>query len=245
MKGVVKTVLDLPIAFPELVPGLCLLLLFGSTFVGTLFNALGLQFVFTKQGTVVAQFFTALPYASRILKSTFDYIDPKLEFVSRSLGYSIWETFRNVSLPLAKNGILAATVISFARCIGTFGTVLILGGGTYMKTEVLPMTLYFNISYGNMGMALTSGIVLTVVSFEAIYFLNGPRWAYELPGGCRSACPAGGVPVGGDFTGPRPWRLPDHHRPHRCRQDDFHRSPGGVLAAGSGAHSAWRPGHYP
>lgn len=44
--------------------------------------------VFTRQGVVAAQFFTALPYASRILKSTFDYIDPKLAFVSRSLGYS-------------------------------------------------------------------------------------------------------------------------------------------------------------
>jgi len=172
LKGLVKTVLDLPIAFPELVLGLCLLLLFGNSFLGSLFSALGLDFVFTKQGIVVAQFFTALPYAGRILKSTFDYVDPKLEFVSRSLGYSVWETFRNVSLPLAKNGILAAAVISFARCIGTFGTVLILAGGTYMKTEVLPITLYLNISYGNMGMALTSGIVLTVVSFVAIYFFE-------------------------------------------------------------------------
>ena len=171
-KGFVKTILDLPVAFPELVLGLCLLLLFGNTFVGKIFGALGLKFVFTKQGVVAAQFFTALPYASRILKSTFDYIDPRLEFVSRSLGYSQMETFFNVSLPLAKNGILASTVISFARCIGTFGTVLILAGGTYMKTEVLPMTLYLNISYGNMGMALTSGIVLTAVSFMAIYIFE-------------------------------------------------------------------------
>ena len=172
LKGLVKTILDLPVAFPELVLGLCLLLLFGSTFVGDFLSALGLKFVFTRQGVVAAQFFTALPYASRILKSTFDYIDPRLEFVSRSLGYTQRETFFNVSLPLAKNGILASTVISFARCIGTFGTVLILAGGTYMKTEVLPMTLYLNISYGNMGMALTSGIVLTVVSFLAIYLFE-------------------------------------------------------------------------
>ena len=67
---------------------------------------------------------------------------------------------------------VAASVISFARCIGTFGTVLILAGGTYMKTEVLPTTLYLNISYGNMGMALTSGIVLMVVSFVAIYIFE-------------------------------------------------------------------------
>lgn len=171
-KGFVKTVIDLPVAFPELVLGLCLLLLFGNTVVGRLLSLAGLKLVFSKEGIVVAQFFTALPYASRILKSTFDYIDPRLEFVSRSLGYSMMETFHKVSLPLAKNGILAATVISFARCIGTFGTVLILAGGTYMKTEVLPITLYLNISYGNMGMALTSGMVLTVVSFIAIYIFE-------------------------------------------------------------------------
>jgi molybdate transport system permease protein len=75
----------------------------------------------------------------------------------------------NVSLPLARNGILASTVIAFARCIGSFGTVLILAGGTYMKTEVLPIGLYLNISYGNMDMALTSGMLLMVVSFIAIY----------------------------------------------------------------------------
>ncbi len=168
-KGFVKTIIDLPVAFPELVLGLCLLLLFGNTWVGRLFSAVGLDFVFTKKGIVIAQFFTALPYASRIMKSTFDYIDPRMEFVSRSLGYSQFETFLNISLPMAKNGILASTVIAFARCIGTFGTVLILAGGTYMRTEVLPITLYLNISYGNMGMALTSGIVLMVVSFLAIY----------------------------------------------------------------------------
>ena len=171
-KSFVKTIIDLPVAFPELVLGLCLLLLFGNTWVGKALQSAGLNFVFTIKGVVVAQFFTALPYASRIMKSTFDYIDPRMEFVSRSLGYSMAETFLHVSLPLSRNGILASTVIAFARCIGTFGTVLILAGGTYMKTEVLPITLYLNISYGNMGMALTSGIVLMVVSFIAIYIFE-------------------------------------------------------------------------
>ncbi len=168
-KGFVKTIIDLPVAFPELVLGLCLLMLFGNRFISNWMEMIGLKFVFTRQGVVAAQFFTALPYASRIMKSTFDYIDPRLEFISRSLGYSMFETFLNVSLPLAKSGVLASTVISFARCIGTFGTVLILAGGSYMKTETLPVTLYLNISYGNMGMALTSGILLMVVSFIAIY----------------------------------------------------------------------------
>ena len=168
-KGVVKTIINMPVAFPELVLGLGLLLVFGDTALGNGLRTLGLDFVFTKKGIVVAQFFTALPYAARILKSTFDYVNPRMEFVSRSLGYSMFETFLNVSLPLARHGILAAVVISFARCIGTFGTVLILAGGSYMKTEVLPVALYLNISYGNIDMALTSGIVLMAVAFAAIF----------------------------------------------------------------------------
>jgi len=163
---------DLPVAFPELVLGLCLLLLFGKTPLGKALSSLGLEFVFTVKGVVVAQFFTALPYAIRIMKSTFDYINPRMEFVSRSLGYGQVETFLKVSLPLAGNGILAAAVISFARCIGTFGTVLILAGGSYMKTETLPVALYLNISYGNMGMALTSGLMLVAVSFVAIFIFE-------------------------------------------------------------------------
>ncbi|SDK48528.1 molybdate transport system permease protein [Maridesulfovibrio ferrireducens] len=168
-KGIVRTIMDLPIAFPELVLGLCLILLFGKTPIGTALKSIGINFVFTQEGVVVAQFFTALPYAIRIMKSTFDFISPRMEFISRSLGYTQFETFIKVSLPLAGKGILAASVIAFARCIGTFGTVLILAGGSYMKTETLPVTLYLNISYGNMGMALTSGLLLVAVSFAAIF----------------------------------------------------------------------------
>jgi len=167
-KSIVKSIIDLPVAFPELVLGLALLLLFGNTIIGTALKSMGLDFVFTRKGVVAAQFFTALPYSIRILKSTFDYINPRYEFISRSLGYTQAETFVKISLPLAKNGLIASIVISFARCIGTFGTVLILAGGSANLTNTLPITLYLNISYGNMGMALTSGIILIAVSFLAI-----------------------------------------------------------------------------
>ena len=167
-KSIVKSILDLPMAFPELVLGLALLLLFGQSFIGKSLESFGIKIVFTKLGIVVAQFFTALPYAVRVIYSTFEEINPRYELVSRSLGYGELETFFNVSLPLAKNGLLASTIITFARCMGAFGAVLILAGGSYMNTEILPITLYLNISYGNLGMAITSGILLIVISFIAI-----------------------------------------------------------------------------
>ncbi|NJF24618.1 ABC transporter permease [Thermococcus sp. Bubb.Bath] len=167
-KSAVKSILDLPMAFPELVLGLALLLLFGRTPIGEALSDVGVRVVFTKLGIVVAQFFTALPYAVRVIYTAFEGISPRYELVARSLGYSEFETFRKVTLPMAKNGLLASTVISFARSMGAFGAVLILAGGSYMNTEILPVTLYLNISYGNLGMAITSGIVLVVVSFIAI-----------------------------------------------------------------------------
>ena len=73
---------------------------------------------------------------------------------------------------MAKSGLVAAVVISFARCLGTFGTVLILAGGSAGKTDTLPIHLYLNISYGNLSLAMTSGIVLIVVAFVAIFLFE-------------------------------------------------------------------------
>ena len=167
-KSAVKSILDLPMAFPELVLGLALLLLFGKTALGEGLAEFGVRVVFTKLGIIVAQFFTALPYAVRVIYTTFEGISPRYELVARSLGYTEFETFRKVTLPMAKDGLFASTIITFARSMGAFGAVLILAGGSYMNTEILPVTLYLNISYGNIGMAITSGIVLVTVSFLAI-----------------------------------------------------------------------------
>ncbi len=159
-RSLVKSVIDLPIAFPELVLGLCLLVFLGSY--------LKLGIVFTKPAIVVAQYFTALPYAARILYSTFEGISERYEFASRSLGYGEFGTFLRITLPMAREGIFASSIITFSRCMGTFGAVLVLAGGMYMNTETLPITLYLNLSYGNLNMAVTSGLVLITLSFLAI-----------------------------------------------------------------------------
>lgn len=168
-KSLIKTVLGLPMAFPELVMGLALLLLFGNGFLGPYFEALGIKITFTRLGIAVAQFFVAFPFAVRVIYSTFEDINPRYEQVSRSFGYGEFETFRYVTLPMARSGLFASGVITFARCIGAFGAVLILAGGSYMHTEVLPVTLYLNISYGNLEMAITSGILLMGIAFLAIF----------------------------------------------------------------------------
>jgi molybdate transport system permease protein len=176
-KSIVKSVLAVPMALPEIVLGIAILMLFSNSLLGGPLSQLGINIIFTTTGIIVAQFFVAIPYAIRILHSIFNYINKRYEFVSRSLGYSEFETLINVTFPLAKNGILAAGIVTLARCIGTFAAVLFVAGGTYLKTETLSIALYLNLSFGNIDMAITAGILLVLISFIAIFVLE--RYAKE------------------------------------------------------------------
>jgi len=172
LKSVVKSILDLPMAFPEIVLGIALLMLFGDNIFGNFLKSFGINIIFTTLGIIIAQFFVAFPYAVRIVYSTCNYINPRYELVSRSLGYGEFQTFKNITLPLAKGGIFASSVVTLARCIGTFAAVLLVGGGTYMKTETLPIAIYFNLSLGNIDMSITASIILLLISFVAIFTLE-------------------------------------------------------------------------
>jgi molybdate transport system permease protein len=172
LKSIIKSILSMPIAVSEIVIGIALLMLLGNTLLGGPLQKLGINIIFTTTGIIIAQFFVAIPFAIRILYSIFNYVHPRYEFVSRSLGYSEFETLKNVTFPIARNGILAASIVTLARCIGTFAAVLFVAGGTYLKTETLTIALYLNLSYGNINMAVTAGILLVIISFIAVFVLE-------------------------------------------------------------------------
>ena len=177
LKGFFNIIIDLPMAFPEIVIGIALLMFLGSNGIGPYLENAGIELVFNSTGIIIAQFFVALPYAVRTLYSTFNFIDPRYEFVSRSLGYSEIATFINVTLPMSKNGLFASSIITLARCIGTFASVLFVGGGILMKTETLAVSMYLNLSTGDIDMAITAGILLVIISFITIAVME--RYAKE------------------------------------------------------------------
>jgi molybdate transport system permease protein len=165
LKKLFKIILDLPMAFPEIVIGIALLMFLGNYGIGKFLETYGIQLVFNNAGIIIAQFFVALPYAIKTLHSTFNFIDSRYEFVSRSLGYSQLDTFFNITLPLAKPGLFATIIITLSRCIGTFAAVLFVGGGILMKTETLAVSMYLHLSTGDIDMSITAGILLVIISF--------------------------------------------------------------------------------
>lgn len=165
----ISVILNIPLSLPPLVSGVALLLLFAATPFGAVLAEHGLRFVFSVNGIILAQFFIITPYMIRVLKSTFADIDPRLEFVARTLGCSQWQAFYKITLPIAKNGIIAGLVISWSRAIGEFGCALMVAGATRMVTETLPVALYLNMSIGNLEMAMASATCLIVISIISLF----------------------------------------------------------------------------
>ncbi len=167
-KEVINMILDIPIALPPVVSGVALLLLFGTTAFGDFLASLGLKFVFTVKGIILAQFFVNVPYMIRVLKSTILDIDPRIEFVSRTLGCNKLQSFFKVTLPLAKNGLVASIVITWARALGEFGAALMLAGATRMRTETLPVSLFLNMSCGDLKLGLAAASILIIISILSL-----------------------------------------------------------------------------
>lgn len=169
-KDIVDSMLDLPIVLSPIALGACLLVFF-NTPVGTAINS-NVKFVFAVPGIVLAQITVICALAIRLLKSSFDSIDPRYEQVGRTLGCSKPGAFFKVTLPLAKNGLIAAGVLTWARAIGEFGATVTLAGATPMKTETLPVAIFLSLASANIGKAIAVIFILIVIAVVALLLLR-------------------------------------------------------------------------
>jgi molybdate transport system permease protein len=141
--------------------------------VGNVINAVGDFFIYTRAGVVLAQFFCAVSYVIRTIKTSFDEIDSRTEQVAMTLGCTLWCAFRRITLPLARHGIIAGAMMGWLRAFGVFGAVIIVGGAVRNRTEVLPTAIYLEISIGRLEAAITISLLMVLV---ATVMLTGLRW---------------------------------------------------------------------
>jgi molybdate transport system permease protein len=170
-KTLVDSLLDLPIVISPIALGAALLVFF-NTPLGSAINNNVLHFVFSIPGIVLAQFVVVSALAIRLLKSTFDSIDLRYEQVSRTLGCGKAEAFFRVVLPLARDGLVAASILTWARATGEFGATVILAGATAMKTETLPIAIFLNLSSANIGSAVALIFILVIISLAALLVIR-------------------------------------------------------------------------
>ncbi len=171
-KNLLNTILDAPLALPPLVAGVGLLILFGTTSFGKGLAEAGIKFVFTPQGIILAQFFVNMPFMFRVLRSTFQGINPRYEYVAQTLGSTEAGAFWRVTLPMSKNGLMAGSIITWCRGIGEFGAALMVAGATRLQTETLPISLYLNMSCGELPMAIAAATILIVISLVSLFIFE-------------------------------------------------------------------------
>jgi molybdate transport system permease protein len=106
----------------------------------------------------------ALPLLVRTARAAIESIDPDLEKAARTLGRSEWRTAFEVTLPLARKGIMAGLVLAFARALGEFGATLMLAGNIPGKTATVPLAIYAAVQTGESGEVLVLVAVLTLIS---------------------------------------------------------------------------------
>ncbi len=161
-KRLIDLILEVPMVVTPIALGAMLLIFFNTRFGESLQRA-GLTFVFAFPGIVLAQFVTTVGLATRMIKSTFDEIPARYEIVACTLGAAPWQAFRTVTLPMAHRGILAAMILTFAKCIGEFGATVMLAGSMPMRTETLPISIFLRLGAADIeGMAVMILLLLAV-----------------------------------------------------------------------------------
>lgn len=169
-KALLDAALDIPIVLPPMVVGICLLIFFQTPLGQAIEKVVSLTYSIT--GVVLAQFVVAAAFAIRTMRGTFDHLSPRPEAVALTLGATRFQSFWFVALPAAKRGMLAAFCISWARSLGEFGPILVFAGATRMKTEVLPTTVWLELSVGNLDSAVSVSLAMITV---AIFVLLAVR----------------------------------------------------------------------
>ena len=142
-KQILNAAVHLPLILPPVVTGYVLLLAFGAQApVGQALAALGLGFAFHWTGAALAAAVMAFPLMVRAMRLSLEAVDPKLEDAARSLGAPPWAVFATLTLPLSLPGVLAGTILGFAKAMGEFGATITFVSNIPNQTRTIPSAIY-------------------------------------------------------------------------------------------------------
>jgi len=158
-------VLTLPLVMPPTVLGYYLIVVIGRRgFLGPfLEDVFGISLMFTWEGAAVAASVVSFPLVFKSARAALEGVEKNLEDAARTMGQSEWLVFFRVSLPLAWRGILAGTLLAFARAMGEFGATLMVAGNLPGRTQTMSMAVYSAVQAGDRPLANLLTAVISVV----------------------------------------------------------------------------------
>lgn len=180
--AVLRTLATLPLVLPPLVGGIALLALLGRNgLFGETLEAVNLRIPFTTAAVVVAQAFVALPFLVISVEGALRTAGTRFESVAAGLGANRFTVFRRITLPLVAPGLLAGTVLCFARALGEFGATALFAGNAAGTTRTMPLAIYtaFNGAGVREDTAIALSLMLIAVAVAVLLVMRG--WRADSP----------------------------------------------------------------
>lgn len=169
-RTVLDTLFSLPLVLPPTAVGVFLLDVFSrSSPLGRWLAAAGIQVAFDWKGVVIATCVMSFPLLVRSALTAFEEVDPRLVSLARTLGCGPLEAFFRVTLPLAWRGVLAGTVLAFARALGEFGATVMLAGNIPGRTQTLALAIFHDTQIGRDDRARVLAGVTVLLAFVALW----------------------------------------------------------------------------
>ncbi len=168
-RDLLNGLIDLPFAVSPVVVGYMLLLLFGRTgLLAPLLEALNFRVAFAMPGMVLATLFVTLPFMIRELIPVLQAFDIQQEKAAATLGASGWQIFWRVTLPALRWGFIYGLTLTFARALGEFGAVLVIGGGVQGRTETATLYIYRALDERQYTGAYSAALLLGLLSLALV-----------------------------------------------------------------------------
>jgi molybdate transport system permease protein len=181
--GIAAALLDgvfiLPLVLPPTVVGFFLLLLFGRNGpLGKALLELGATVVFSWPATVIAAAVVSFPLMYLTARAALEQVDPRFLEAARTLGASEWRVLHAIALPLAWPGVLAGTILSFARALGEFGATLMIAGNIPGRTATIPIAIYFAVEANDLRVAVlwcAIDVAISLALLAGLYYWSSSQ----------------------------------------------------------------------
>jgi sulfate/thiosulfate transport system permease protein len=184
-RGVLDSLVDMPFAIPTLVTGVMLVVLYGpSGVLGSWFESRGISIIFAKPGIVLALLFVTYPFVIRTVQPVLLEAERHEEEAAFTLGASRWTNFRRIVLPTIFPAAVSGALLSFARALGEFGSIVVVAGNIPRRTLTSPVYVFGEVEAHNERGASAMSVVLLALSFGLLLLLDWrQRRRAEILGG--------------------------------------------------------------
>ena len=170
---IVDAIVDLPFALPTAVAGIALTAIFAPTgWLGKYFDAFGIKIAYTWIGIVIALTFIGLPFVVRTLQPVIEEIDRQVEEAAATLGAHRGQTMWQVILPTLLPALLTGFVLSFARAVGEYGSVVFIAGNIPYQTEIAPLLIVIRLEEFDYTGAAAIATIMLAISFAMFLAIN-------------------------------------------------------------------------